>query len=68
MKFLLGIKRKNETASVLTNAKTLELLTLITAESNLIAEYLTKEKGISKEQAIQFITECIKDGYKTVRH
>lgn len=58
---------KSEKAKVKTVGKTLNLLTLLVAISKYLAERVSKEKGVSIEEAEDIVVDCIKDGIKTVK-
>lgn len=57
---------KNKKAKVRAVGKTLELLTLLVAISKCLIERLSKEKGVSLEEAEDIVIDCIKDGMKTI--
>lgn len=58
---------KNGKAKVKAIGKTLNLLTLTVAISKCLAERISKEKGVSLEQAENIVVDCIKDGIKTMK-
>ena len=57
---------KNDKAKVKAVGKTLSLLTLLVAISKCLAEKISKEKGVSMEEAENIVVDCIKDGIKTI--
>lgn len=63
MKFIFGYKRQRQkgTVKIYTNMKTLDMLLLLTSQSDMIASNIAKEKGIEKTQAIEFLKECISE-------
>lgn len=57
---------KNDKAKVKVVGKTFNLLTLLVVVSKCLAERISKEKGVSMEQAEDIVVDCIKDGMKTI--
>lgn len=57
---------KNQKAKVKAVGKTLSLLILVVAISKCLSERISKEKGVSLEQAEDIVVDCIIDGIKTM--
>lgn len=66
MEFIYAIKSKR-TGRVKIAGNTLNVLTLLVAISKAIVEKVSKEKGISMEEAEKLIVESIDDGMKTIK-
>lgn len=58
---------KNKKAKVKTIGKTFNLLILLVPISKLLAEKISKEKGVSMSEAENIVTDCIREGMKTVK-
>ncbi len=58
---------KNKKAKVKTIGKTFNLLILLISISKLLAERVSKEKGVSMTEAENIVTDCIREGIKTVK-
>ena len=58
--------QKIKRANVKAVGKTLSLLMLVVAISKCLSERISKEKGVSLEQAKDIVVNCIKDGMKTM--
>ena len=58
--------QKIKRAKVKAVSKTLSLLMLVVAISKCLSERISKEKGVSLEQAKDIVVNCIKDGMKTM--
>lgn len=58
---------KNKKAKVKAIGKTLNLMTLLVVISKCLAERISKEKGVSLDEAENIVVDCIKDGMKTVK-
>ena len=65
MGFIFAIKSKG-TGRVKIVGNTLNVLTLLVTISKAIVEKVSKEKGISMEEAENFVVESIADGMKTI--
>lgn len=57
---------KNQKAKIKSVGKTLSLLTLLVTISKYLSERISKEKGISLEEAENIVVDCVKDGMKTI--
>lgn len=57
---------KNQKVKVKAVGKTLSLLILVVAISKCLSERISKEKGVSLEQAEDIVVDCIIDGIKTM--
>lgn len=57
---------KNQKVKVKAVGKTLSLLMLVVAISKCLSERISKEKGVSLEEAENIVVDCIKDGMKTI--
>lgn len=69
-KNILGIvfaSSKNKKAKVKAVGKTLDLLTLLVAISECLAERISKERNIDMKSSEKFIIDCISDGIKTIK-
>lgn len=69
-KNILGIVfacSKNKKAKVKAVGKTLDLLTLLVAISEYLAERISKERNIDMKSSEKFIIDCISDGIKTIK-
>ena len=58
---------KNKKAKVKAVGKTLDLLTLLVANSKCLAERISEEKGIGLNEEENILVDCIKDGMKTIK-
>lgn len=67
MTFILGFNKKNSIARIITKGSQLDLVTLLIVISKYLIDKLSKEKGFSTEESIEFITSSIKEGYETVQ-
>lgn len=47
--------------------KTVNLLTMAIAICRFVAEKISEEKGMELNESIDFVVECIKEGYSTVK-
>ena len=56
----------NKKAKVKAIGSTLKLLTLLVSTSKYLSEKISKEKGISLEEAENIVVDCISDGMKVV--
>lgn len=56
-----------EKAKVKAVGKTLNLLTLLVVISKCLAERISREKGVSLDEAEDIVVDCIKDSMKTVK-
>lgn len=58
---------KGKNAKVKSVGKTLDLMTLLVAISKCLSERISKERGVSIEEAEDIVVDCIKDGMKTIK-
>lgn len=58
---------KNQKAKVKAVGKTLDLLTLFVAISKCLVERISKDKGVSLDEAENILVDCMKDGMKSLK-
>lgn len=56
----------NKKVRVKAVGSTLKLLTLLVSTSKCLSEKMSKEKGVSLEEAENIVVNCIRDGMKVV--
>lgn len=67
MRKICIIKKKNGVNRVILKGTTIDGLIASTALCNTIADLLVREINISKEQAINFICDSIKEAYDSLK-
>lgn len=65
MSFVLSLKTKRK-CKVFSRGDILDLSVMVMAVNKSLAEKISKEKNMDMDQAIEFLCECIKDGYKSL--
>lgn len=58
---------KNEKAKIKAMGKTFKLLIITVAISKCLAERISKENGVSLDEAENIVVDCIKDGMKAIK-
>lgn len=67
MKYIFSKLKKNDTSNVILRGNSLDLLSMVITICCSVGNSISKEKGISYDNAIKLIVESIQEGYKSVK-